>query len=104
MDVNSFYLYNTLDVIRDELIGRDYHFFVDDYDNKIEVFFKHKDLGEPPHDKFIIKKTMFVGESKEVYSRILDIVLDYIVGCGLCNNISHEEFEKFINKLLTLEV
>ena len=58
--VNNSYLYNTLDIVRYELMDRNYQFFVDEYDSKIEISYKHNDDKEAPHSKFVVEKYMFL--------------------------------------------
>lgn len=102
--VNNSYLYNTLDIVRYELMDRNYQFFVDEYDSKIEISYKHNDDKEAPHSKFVIEKYMFVGNATEIYSRLLHETIKSIVACGLCNEPSKEEIKDIHNKLMQLSV
>lgn len=102
--VNNSYLYNTLDIVRYELMDRNYQFFVDEYDSKIEISYKHNDDNEAPHHKFVIDKCMFAGDATNIYFRLLDETIKSIVACGLCNEPSKEEIKDMHKKLMQLSV
>lgn len=100
--VNNNYFYNVLDVVRNELIGNDYHFFFDVNDNDITIFYKHESLDDSPKWKIVLTPDMFVGTPMKIYTKIFNTVVDNVINHGICSDVIDRE--KYINKLLTLEV